>query len=80
MELLPQPLIEPLIGLEAQGQVVPLAVVMRLKGSRLLDLPAPTSQAQLVLSPAQMVRLRLRGVHNIRTSTSLRQRPSAAHQ
>ena len=67
--LLPQPLIEPLIGLEAQGQVVPLAVVMRLKGSRLLDLPAPTSQAQLVLSPAQMVRLRLRGVHNIRTST-----------
>jgi hypothetical protein len=74
--LLPQPLIEPLIGLEAQGQVVPLAVVMRLKGSRLLDLPAPTSQAQLVLSPAQMVRLRLRGVHNIRTST-LRQRPSA---
>eukprot|EP00900_Chrysochromulina_parva_P027881 jgi/Chrpa1/9727/Chrysochromulina_OHIO_Genome00016962-RA len=47
MELLPQPLIEPLIGLEAQGQVVPLAVVMRLKGSRLLDLPAPTSQAQL---------------------------------
>jgi hypothetical protein len=73
--LLPQPL----NGLEAQGQVVPLAVVMRLKGSRLLDLPAPTSQAQLVLSPARMVRLRLRGVHNIRTST-LRQRPSAAHQ
>ena len=72
--LLPQPL----NGLEAQGQVVPLAVVMRLKGSRLLDLPAPTSQAQLVLSPAQMVRLRLRGVHNT-TSTS-RQRPSAAHQ
>ena len=71
----------PLIGHEAhQGQVVPLAVVMRLKGNPFLPprLPPPTSQAQLVLSPARMVRLRLRGVHNT-TSTS-RQRPSAAHQ
>ena len=67
----------PLIGHEAhQGQVVPLAVVMRLKGNPLL--PPPTSQAQLVLSPARMVRLRLRGVHN--TTSTLRQRPSAAHQ
>ena len=71
----------PLIGHEAhQGQVVPLAVVMRLKGNPFLPprLPPPTSQAQLVLSPARMVRLRLRGVHN--TTSTLRQRPSAAHQ
>ena len=68
----------PLIGHEAhQGQVVPLAVVIRLKGNPFL--PPPTShEAQLVLSPARMVRLRLRGVHN--TTSTLRQRPSAAHQ